>query len=141
MKRIFLAFCGIFFFIFLSINRVEAQADTIMHLCTQYLKLPFVSDGQQYKALLNQEETAEFRATFYGGNTYRIIACSGLSDGNLVFSLFDINHNLLFTNKDYKNTPYWDFQFDYTIDGVIEATLAQPNTSGFAIILIGFKKQ
>lgn len=138
---------GISIFLFLvSINlffgiQVKAQADEILQLCTQHLVPPFVSDGQQYKALLNGDEIAEFHASFYGGSTYRIIGCSGLSDGNLLFSLYDKERNLLFSNKNYENSPYWDFKFKSTIECIIEAELDTKNqSSGFAILMIGFKQ-
>lgn len=117
-----------------------AQMNTTMDICTKHIVPPFISDGQQYKALLTGEEIAEFRATFYGGSTYRITACSGQSDGNIVFSLYDKERNLLFTNKDYENSPYWDFRFVATIDCIIEAELVGGQTSGFAFMLIGFKQ-
>ncbi|MBI4648370.1 MAG: hypothetical protein HY738_17745 [Bacteroidia bacterium] len=120
----------------------EAQADTIMRVCEQYLRSPYISDGQQYKALLTGDEIAEFHATFYGGSTYRIVACSGMSEGNLIFSLYDKERNSLFSNKEFENSPYWDFKFSSTIDCIIEAELDSKNlTSGFAILLIGFKQQ
>ncbi len=119
----------------------KSQADSIVNLCAKYLKAPYISDGQEYKALLNGDEVAEFKATFYGGTIYRISACSGTTEGNLVFSIYDQNRTLLFTNKDYKNSPYWDFKFTATMDCIIEAQLdVNGPTSGFAILLIGFKE-
>jgi len=119
-----------------------SQMENTKQLCTRYIIPPFVSDGQQYKALLNGDEVAEFHATFYGGSTYRISACSGNSDGNLIFSIYDRERNLLFTNRDYQNSPYWDFKFNSTIDCIIEAQLdLKDNKSGFAILLIGFKQE
>ena len=121
-------------------NKVYSQADTIMSMCTQYLVPPYVSSGQQNKALLAKGEVAEFHTTFYGGNTYRIIACSGLSEGSLIFSVYDKDRNLLYTNENHQNSPYWDFKFKSTVDCIIEARLAETQTSGFAILLIGFKQ-
>ena len=118
----------------------QAQMNATMEICTKHIVPPFISDGQQYKALLNGDEIAEFRATFYGGSTYRITACSGSSDGNIIFSLYDKERNLLFTNRDYENAPYWDFKFVATIDCIIEAQLVGGQTSGFAFMLIGFKQ-
>lgn len=120
---------------------VKSQADTIISLCEQNLPYPYISDGQQYRALITEGEIAEFRATFYGKSTYRIVACGGLSDNQLIFTLYDEERNELFSNKKYENSPYWDFQFNSTIDCIIEAELA-PNgqTSGFALLLIGFKQ-
>jgi hypothetical protein len=118
-----------------------AQSETVMDLCTKYIVPPYISDGQQYKALLNGEEVAEFHATFYGGSTYRVVGCTGTSEGNLKFSIYDKERNMLFSNADFNNTPYWDFKFNSTIDCIIEAELDGKNlTSGFAILLIGFKQ-
>ena len=129
------------FFVVLT-GKTEAQIQNTTDLCSQYIVPPFVSDGQQYKALLNGDEIAEFHATFYGGSTYRISSCSGKSEGNLIFSIYDRERNLLFTNKDYQNSPYWDFKFTSTIDCIIEAQLdLKTAKSGFAILLIGFKQE
>lgn len=118
-----------------------AQCDTIAMLCAKHISRDFISDGQQYRALLLGEETSEFHATFYGGSTYRIAGCSGLSDGNLIFRLFDEERNLLFSNSDFKNTPYWDFEVKSTLNCIIEAQL-DPTllNSGCAVMLIGFKQ-
>ena len=130
----------ILIFLIIPIYQSNAQADTIMQLCTKYIQAPFISDGQVYKALLNQDEVAEFHATFYKDCTYRIVGCSGLSEGNLIFRVYDKERNLLFQNTDYGNTPYWNFRFKSTVDCIIEAQLDSKNlSSGFAIMLIGFK--
>ena len=130
-------FCGLTFK-----NTALAQCDTVANLCVKHLAAQFISDGQQYRALLlNADETAEFHTTFYGGATYRIAACSGLSDGNLVFSIFDSERNLLFTNNEYRNSPFWNFKITSTLDCIIEARLdAENQGSGCAVILIGFKQ-
>ena len=116
-----------------------AQCDTIASVCAKHIVSPYVSDGQQYRALLLSGQTAEFHATFFGGASYRIAACTGLKDGNLIFSVFDEQHNLLYSNKDFKNTPYWDFKINSTLDVILEATLSG-SQSGCAVILIGFKQ-
>jgi hypothetical protein len=127
----------------LSLNtRTQAQCDTIANLCAKHIISTFISDGQQYRALLlNPEETAEFHTTFFGETTYRIAACSGMSDGNLVFYIYDQERNLLFSNKDYKNAPYWDFKVKSSLEVIIEAKLDGANSgSGCAVILIGFRQ-
>jgi hypothetical protein len=133
---------SIFAFFFLSFSiETNAQSDTLVKLCTQFLKSPYISDGQQYKALLNGNEIAEFKATFYGGSTYRIAAASGVKLGNIMFSVYDNERNLLFTNKKYQNVPFWDFKFASTVDCIIEAELDSKSLkSGFALMLIGFKQ-
>ncbi|MCW3086071.1 MAG: hypothetical protein JWP12_3437 [Bacteroidetes bacterium] len=125
-------------------NASTAQiSDTVANSCAKHLENQFISDGQQYRALLmNADETAEFHTTLYGGTLYRIAACSGLTDGNLVFSVYDSEHNLLFSNRDYKNAPYWDFKIVNTLDCIIEAKLdGAAQGSGRAVVLIGFKQQ
>ena len=75
-------------------SKTFAQADTLLRVCNKYMKLPFISDGQQYQTILNNEETAEFHAVFYGGSTYRIIGCSGLKEKNLIYTIYDTEHNV-----------------------------------------------
>lgn len=137
LLSLFFIVCGV-----AVLNTASAQCDTIANTCAKHLTAKFISDGQQYRALLlNADETAEFRSTFFGGTTYRLAACSGLTDGNLVFSIYDQERNLLFTNNEYKNAPYWDFKINSTLDCTIEAKLDVSNQgSGCAVILIGFKQ-
>ncbi|MGZ3921119.1 MAG: hypothetical protein ACXVNM_09835 [Bacteroidia bacterium] len=126
------------------LNKAAAQCDTIANICAKHIISTFISDGQQYRALLlNSEETAEFHSTFFGETTYRIAACSGTSDGNLVFNIYDQDRNLIFTNRKQKNAPYWDFKVKSTLETIIEAQLdANRNPgSGCAVILIGFKQK
>ena len=86
-------------------------------------------------------EVAEFNATLFGGTTYRVAACSGLKDGQLEFSIFDKQRNLLFSNIEHKNAPYWDFKLTSTLDCTIEAQLIDANAqSGCAVLLISFKQ-
>lgn len=119
----------------------NAQLDSTLNLCKSNLVLPFVTDGQTYTALLNGDEVAEFHATFYGESTYRIVGYSGSSEGNLIFSVYDRERNLLFSNVDYDNVSYWDFEFDSSMDCIIEAKLDSKNvSSGFAVMLIGFQQ-
>ena len=118
-----------------------AQCDTVANVCYKNITAKYISDGQQYRALLLKGENAEFSATLFGGTQYRMAACSGMTDGQLVFSIYDKQHNLLFTNTEHKNAPYWDFKVKNTIDCTIEAKLLNGNLeSGCAVLLIGFKQ-
>lgn len=134
-------FCGLM----LSCMSATAQCDSIATACAKRNIDPsFISDGQQYRALLvNADETAEFHVTFYGGTLYRLAACSGMTDGNLVFTIYDSQRNVLFTNSQYQNAPYWNFSIKSTVDCIIDAQLnpTTNNGSGCAVILIGFKQQ
>lgn len=122
-------------------NNVQAQCDTIATLCEKHISATYIPDGQFYRALLRDDEVAEFDLTLYGGSTYRVAACSGTTDGNLIFSVYDRERNLLYTNKEYNNDPYWDLVIASTIDVTMEAQLDSTKAaSGCAVLLIGFKK-
>jgi len=125
----------------LNVNIIYGQEDITLSICSKYIKPPYVSDGQVYKALITGDEIAEFHVTFYGGTTYRIVIASGNREGNVVFSLYDKERNLIFTNRDHKYTPYWDFKFTSTVDCIIEAELLPTARigSGILTMLIGFQ--
>jgi hypothetical protein len=119
----------------------NAQCDTIVQSCEKHMSAKFVSDGQSYRALLLDTEIAEFQSTFYGETVYRISVCSSLPEGNIVFRILDEKRNVLFTNADQKNAPYWDFKFLSTLDCVVEAQLTPGKSkSGCAVMLISFKQ-
>lgn len=126
-------------FSFLTLG-AHAQCDTIASACYPHISNEYISDGQLYRALLYDDQVAEFNTTFYGGTTYRLAACSGFEDGNLMFSVFDEKRNLLFTNTEYGNSPHWDFEVNATMQVIIEARLDLDKLdSGCAVLLIGFK--
>jgi hypothetical protein len=142
MKKIILALSFVIATVWF--NQAKAQCDTIASICAKHIISTFISDGQQYRALLlNSEETAEFHTTFFGETTYRIAACSGTNDGNLIFNIYDQDRHLLFSNRNQKNAPFWDFKVKSTLETTIEAQLdANKNPgSGCAVILIGFKQK
>lgn len=82
----------------------------------------FISDAQDYRALLSANEGATFITTFFSGNKYRICACTDVG-GPLSFTVTDHKGNVLFTNKDYENAPYWDLEFPVTIECKINVSL------------------
>lgn len=132
-------------FTFLSFSYfAKSQCDSIANICAKHMIAKFVSDGQSYRSLLlNSEETAEFHTTFFGETTYRLAACSGKSDGNLIFTISDEEGHILFTNKTFSNAPYWDFKVKSTIECTINAHIDETKNagSGCAVILIGFKQK
>ena len=137
MKKLLLGFIFLSIFFF----NANAQLDSIITYCTNYLQFPYISDGQQYQALLTEGETAEFRMTFYGGATYRVVTATEPNDGSAIFRLYDIKYNELFSNTDYNNSTYWDFKFASTVDCLIEVELPPGKKSGFVIMFLGFKQQ
>lgn len=115
--------------------------DPIADQCQRHITEQYIPDGQFYRALLNGDETAEFDLTLFGGTTYRVAACSGDGDGNLFFSVVDKKGNVLFSNRDHGNGPYWDLVVANTIDVAVEAQLDPAKKgSGCAVLMIGFKK-
>ena len=101
----------------------------------------FISDGQVYTAFLDRGEMAQFETTFFGGSTYRIAASAGEDENYVIFTIKDPEGNILFSNKNYKNAPYWDFKVTETLPVTIETRL-DPDLkfSGCCVMLIGFKK-
>ena len=83
----------------------------------------YLTDGKDYRALLSGNEVVEFISMFYGGNQYRIAACTDVG-GPLSFTVKDKRGNVLFTNKEYENAPYWDLEFPSTMECSIFVQLA-----------------
>lgn len=116
-----------------------AQCDITADVCQKHITSDYLSDGQHYRALLLADQVAEFNATLYGGTTYRLAACTGTSDGQLIFRVYDKERNLLFKNSDFENAPFWDFKLESTMDVIIEAELDPiAGQSGCAVMLVGF---
>ena len=111
-----------------------------MYLNGKNPKDQFVSDGQVYTAFLDREK-AEFKTTLYGRTEYRIAASAGKDGRFVIFSVKDLDGNILFTNAKYKNAPYWDFKVPATVQVNVEAELDKDlKSSGCAVLLIGFKR-
>lgn len=129
--------------LFIQQKAVAQDCESLVKICEKYLKGKknnFVSDGQVYSALLDREK-AEFRTTFFGGTTYRIAATSGEDDNYVIFTVKDLNNNILFTNKYRKNAPYWDFKVPSTLPVIIETELdLDKKVTGCAVMMIGFKR-
>lgn len=140
MKKRFLFIGTLFALLLGSSLTVKSQCDTIATLCNKNFTNNYLSDGQEYRALLIEEQTAEFHLTLYGGSTYRFGACSGLKAGNLIFRLYDEERNEIFSNEKHDVSPYWDFKVSSTLDVIVEANLNLENVnSGCAVLLVGFK--
>jgi len=137
MKRLIL----IASFALAGISQALAQCDSTAHYAREFMNDNFVPDGQSYRALIFDEQIAEFETTFFGNSTYRISAFSGMEKEQLIFSLYDQDDNLLFTNEKHQNSPYWDFEIEKTLDVRLEAKLDKTKqSSGCAVLLVGFEK-
>lgn len=141
MKAFYSLALSTFFACLFTTAEITAQCDTTAQYADRYMSDRFVPDGQSYRSLIFDDQIAEFHTTFYGGSRYRIVGFSGMEKEQLVFSLYDEEDNLLFTNEEYQNAPYWDFEFESTVNGRIEAHLdLLKQTSGCAVLLIGFER-
>lgn len=134
---------------FASVSYSQITCDSIASVANSYLHTEndkvqsrvFISDGQVYRAFLDEDQTAEFEVTFYGNSTYRIATSAGTADNFVIFEVYDLERNLLFSNYDYVNAPYWDFEIENTIDCTIEVKLdMNKKLSGCVRMMIGFEK-
>lgn len=132
----------------LAASGIKAQeCDSLVNVCYKYLSPSqsdgrvFISDGQVYQAFVDAEQSAEFKVTLYGGSLYRIATTAGTKDDYVIFNVYDQDRNLLFSNADQDNHPYWDFKIDNTLDCYVEAYLdIDKKVSGCLVVLIGFNK-
>lgn len=119
----------------------SAQFEALSNGCKKNFPSEFVSDGQEYYASLKPDQKIEFRTTFFGNNTYRLAACTNLSEGHLSFSIFDTDKNLLFTNESQDYSPYWNFRFTSTITCIIQVEMkSEKFKPGYVMLLIGYKQ-
>lgn len=126
--------------VFIFSQKANAQLLQLQNICSLYFAPDFISDGQEYFAPLKPDQKAEFTTTFFGDNTYRIVACTNLKHSNVVFSVFDTEKNLLFTNTAYDYTPYWDFKFSSTVTCIIQVDVKSAKfVPGHIMLLIGYK--
>ncbi|MGM0478064.1 MAG: hypothetical protein ACQERC_02490 [Bacteroidota bacterium] len=136
---------GILFAITSAFSVNAQDCDSIYRVVENYLVSneegrAFVSDGQVYTAFLDNEK-AEFTTTLYGGSVYRIAASAGVKDDYALFTVRDMDDNILFTNEDHLNSPYWDFKVDSTIPVKIQTELdTNKKITGCIVMMIGFLK-
>ena len=89
-------------FLFVSLISV-GQCDEIAKSTEASFTADYISDGQTYRALLVDDQMAEFSSIFFGGTTYRIAAASSKQKG-ITFNVLDQSRNVLFSSADYENT-------------------------------------
>jgi len=129
---------------------LRGQCDSVAKVCSQYIKDGFSYDGTVYTVVLFHDQVGEYNTVFYGNTTYRVAACSGQYEGNVIVRVsarkFNTNgaleyDHLLFNGKEFHNPGWWDFYVSETIPATIEVEL-DPGapSSGCVVVLIGFKK-
>lgn len=136
---------GLLFTVLAVFNTKAQDCDSIYRVVESYLITSddgrsFVSDGQTYTAFLDNEK-AEFNTTLYGNTVYRIAASAGTKDDYAIFTIKDMEENVLFTNKDHKNNPYWDFKVESSIPVKVQTELdTNKKITGCVVMMIGFLK-
>lgn len=143
MKNLFLTLTLIFGSFFSQAQECDSLANVCYDILASNTKdgKIFISDGQVYKAFVDADQAAEFKVTLYGGSLYRIATTAGVKDNYVIFNVYDKEHNLLFSNKEHSNKPFWDFKIDNTLDCYIEAYLdVDKKVSGCIVALLGFQK-
>lgn len=71
---------------------------------------PYVNYGNFVSTMLNGGEYAELNLSFYSNQDYRISICGLEMVHNLEFRVYDIDHNLIYKNKDHNYSRTWDFK-------------------------------
>jgi len=136
---------GLIFAAFTVFSTKAQDCDSIYRVVESYLVTSddgrsFVSDGQVYTAFLDNEK-AEFNTTLYGNTVYRIAASAGTKDDYAIFTIKDMEDNILFTNKDQLNSPYWDFKVQNSIPVKVQTELdTNKKITGCIVMMIGFLK-
>ncbi len=123
-----------------------SQCKGVAKKCLPDMK-PFVYTGQLNSTILNEGESAELVMTFTAGQEYRILTCAPVYLGILKFSIYDSNRKLVFNNKDFNNSQYWDLKVGSTEDYTIQVSVpyakhqkvADISGSGCVAVLVGFK--
>jgi hypothetical protein len=140
MKKYIIILIGTILLVFLFTGKANSQVSQLQHICSLYFSPEYITDGQEYFAQLNPDQKVEFKTTFFSENTYRIVACTNLKRSDVIFSVYDTEKNLLFTNASYNYSPYWDFRFASTVTCVIQVDVrSQKFTPGYVMLLIGYK--
>lgn len=143
MKKEFIL--GLFFLFFIAFTSNAQDCDSLYRIVESYLEnsedgKSFVSDGQVYTAFLDNEK-AEFNTTLYGNTVYRIAASAGIKDDYAIFTILDMEDNILFTSKDQSNSPYWNFKVESSIPVKIQTELdTNKKITGCIVMMIGFLK-
>lgn len=139
------SFKNYFILIFLLITSIGfsiAQDNSITNCINLVNTDGYISDGQEYKIKLDENNRARFLATFYGGSYYRIVGCTSITESKLTITVYDTEKNPLFCNKDFNYLPYWNFKFTSTIDCIIEFEFDRNLIiKEEVLLLIGFKEK
>jgi hypothetical protein len=100
----------------------QCSDKTIKKLCKEGLG-SYIFESAAFKPLSAfgaKKNVVEAAFSVYSQESYRVLnLCQGFSD-NVEFSIYDTEHNLLFSNKSDKNVKFYDFVAQKSGDFTIE---------------------
>jgi hypothetical protein len=121
----------------------QCDSDAFLDKCAQNLgTYNYIKSFVAY-ANPRKKANSEFTYVFSKGSTYMMLACTeNESNGNMVISLYDRDHNLIASNYDEKTKKiYTDLLYPCPSTGVyyIKATF-QGTKNGCGLCILGFSK-
>lgn len=108
--------------------------------------IPYIHDGNYHAAILTEGEEAELYKTFYSGQNYRIAVCGAEALGPVEFQIIDAYKNVLYDNRNNKNSSTWDFKLESSQQLKIAVKVpagkgdSEYPASGCVAIMFGFKE-
>ena len=121
MKKIFLI-CSIALASIVQIAQAQCSDKTIKRLCKDGLGT-YIFESAAFKPLTAfgaKKNVVEAAFSVYSQESYRVLnLCQGFSDV-IEFSIYDTEHNLLFSNKTDKTVKSYDFGAQKSGDFTIE---------------------
>lgn len=106
----------------------------------------YTHDGNYHAAVLVEGEEAELYKTFYSGMDYRLSVCGEETLPQLEFSVYDVENNILYSNKNANYAKTWDFKLQSSqqlkVVLKVSSSAAQTGTapkSGCVAIMFGFR--
>ena len=143
MKKIFLI-CSIALASIVQIAQAQCSDKTIKRLCKDGLGT-YVFESAAFKPLTAfgaKKNVVEAAFSVYSQESYRVLnLCQGFSDV-IEFSIYDTEHNLLFSNKTDKTVKSYDFVAQKSGDFTIEFRIPpadMKSTSCCVAFAIGYK--
>ena len=143
MKNIYII-CSIALAMTGQFANAQCSDKTIKRLCKDGLGT-YIFESAAFKPLTAfgaKKNVVEAAFSVYSQESYRVLnLCQGFSD-LLEFSIYDTEHNLLFSNKTDKSIKFYDFvaqkSGDFTIEFKIPAADVK-STSSCVAFAIGYK--
>ena len=99
-----------------------ATSNIALAQCANLLTEDYISDGQYYTTKINSDEVKNCEITFIKGNEYRLIVCPHKAE-KIRMEIVDKEGHLIFDNKNYDYTNYWNFRIMSSVTCTIKLSL------------------